>query len=199
MDKTKYVEDWTAKHLHYPSSDTASLSRRKLSAAPGNSSSDSASEGIDDSYDELKVLLNNTELNNKSNIRPIDRFRNLSMPKRNTIGLVQSPVKNEISMKQNARDKESKINEVIKQSLKMISSSSGSGSAPNSARSGSSESSGYHSRQALERLSTRKKPVSSTSLSKAPSRSTSSLTSHEADFQAWKRRKEYKPFSSSTR
>ena len=81
----------------------------------------------------------------------------------------------------------------------MNSSSSGSGSAPNSARSGSSESSGYHSRLYMERLSTRRKEVSSTSLTKAPSRSSSSLTSHEADFQAWKKRKEYKPFNSSTR
>ena len=148
MDKTKYVEEWTAKHLHYPSPDAASLSRRKLPAAPGNSSPDSASEGIAASYDYSKDLLNNTELNNKSNIRPFDRFRNLSMPKRNTTGLEQGYVKNELSMKQNARYKESKRSEVIIQSLIMSSSSSGSGSAPNSARSGSS---GYQSRQNVER------------------------------------------------
>ena len=196
MDKTKYVEEWTAKHLHYPSPDAASLSRRKLPAAPGNSSPDSASEGIAASYDYSKDLLNNTELNNKSNIWPFDRFRNLSMPKRNTTGLEQGYVKNELSMKQNARYIENKRSEVIKQSLIMSSSSSGSGSAPNSARSGSS---GYQSRQNVERLSTRRKQMSSTSLTKASSRSNSCLTSHEADFQAWKRRKEYKPFSSSTR
>ena len=199
MDKTKYVEDWTAKHLHDPSPDAASLSRRKLPAAPGTSSPDSASEGIDVSFDDSKDLLKNTDLNDKSKVRPFDRFRNLSMPKRNTTRYVESHAKNVLNMKQNARDTESMRTEVIKQSLLMSSSSSGSGSAPNSARSGSSESSGYHSRQALERLSTRRKEVPSTSLTKTPSRSSSSLTSHEADFQAWKRRKEYKPFNTSTR
>ena len=184
MDKTKYVEDWTAKHMRNPSPVAASVSRRKLPNAPGTSSPDSASEGIDASYDDSNVLINKTELKNKSsslqnksNIPPFDRFRNLSMPKRNTTGLGQSSVKNELCMKQYARDKESKRNEEIKQSLLLSSSISGSGSAPNSARSGSSESSGYHSRQALERFSTRRKEVSSTSLTKTPSRSSSSLTS----------------------
>eukprot|EP00092_Neocalanus_flemingeri_P011503 GFUD01012397.1.p1 GENE.GFUD01012397.1~~GFUD01012397.1.p1 ORF type:complete len:537 (+),score=171.63 GFUD01012397.1:46-1656(+) len=90
-------------------------------------------------------------------------------------------------------------NEVSKLNLRMGSTSSRSGSAPNSARSGSSESSGYQSRQDAGRLSIRRKPVSSSSLSKAPSKSTSSLTSNEAEFQAWKRRKEYKPSNSTAR
>ena len=85
----------------------------------------------------------------------MNRFRNLSMPKRNTTGLVQSSVKNEPSLKHNVRYKEGKGSEVIKQSLIMSGSSSGSGSAPNSARSGSSESSGYQSRKDVERLAGR--------------------------------------------
>merc|ERR1719158_2128884 len=60
-------------------------------------------------------------------------------------------------------------------------------SAPSSARSASSESSGYHSRAGS---ATQPK----TGLTKsAPSRSISSLTSKEAEFQAWRRRKNYRP------
>jgi len=60
-------------------------------------------------------------------------------------------------------------------------------SAPSSARSASSESSGYHSRAASA-------SQPKTGLTKsAPSRSISSLTSKEAEFQAWRRRKNYRP------
>merc|ERR550517_2258963 len=60
-------------------------------------------------------------------------------------------------------------------------------SAPSSARSVSSESSGYHSRAASA-------SQPKTGLTKsAPSRSISSLTSKEAEFQAWRRRKNYRP------
>ena len=190
MDRTKYVEDWTAKHSHYPSQDTSSLSRRKLPSAPGSSSPESASEG------------RNTIQNMKTNIQPFERFRNLSMPKRNISGGSQSSVRRDKESKQTSSRTESKRDEVTKHSLEMSfnSSDNTNGSGPNTAneRSGSSASSGYHSRLDVGRLSTRRKQVTS-SLSKTPSRSNSSLTSHEADFQAWKRRTEYKPINLSAR
>ena len=190
MDKTKYVEDWTTKHSRIHREDTASLARRKLPAAPGNSSPDSATEDVYDA---------NSELNSTSNVRPFDRYRNLSMPKRSITSLMQGSVKSNPIKQQNVRDRTIKRNEVSKQNLTISSKNSGSSSTPNSARSGSSESSGYHSIKDVERLSARRKPVASSSLSQAPSRSNSSLTSHEVEFQAWKRRKEYKPTNASER
>ena len=184
MDRTKYVEDWTAKHSHYSSQ--ASLSRRKLPPAPGNSSPESSSEGRDASYD----------IDVKTSIRPFERFRTLSMPKRNNTSLVKETVKTDKDAKESFKDTDGKRDEVLRQSLKMSGKCSESVSVPNSAR---SESSGYQSRLEAGIFSTRRKPLSSSSLSKTPSRSNSSLTSHEADFQAWKRRKEYKPFNSSLR
>ena len=181
MDRTKYVEDWTAKHSHYPSQDTSALSRRKLPSAPGSSSPESASEGRDLSFDGTSK----TNKDRKTSIEPFERFRNLSMPKRSITG-----ARTDLESKLKSRD------EVMKQSLKKSFNSSGSG--PSSAWPGSSASPGYQSRLDVGRLSTRNKQVTS-SLSKTPCRSNSSLTSHEADFQAWKRRKEYKPFTASER
>ena len=186
MDRTKYVEDWTAKHSHYPSEDTSSLSRRKLPSAPGSSSPESASEGRDLSFDGTS----NTNKDRKTSMDPFERFRNISMPKRSITGAPQGSARTDLESKLKSRD------EVMKQSLKKSFNSSGSG--PSSAWPGSSASPGYQSRLDVGRLSTRNKQVTS-SLSKTPCRSNSSLTSHEADFQAWKRRKEYKPFTASER
>ena len=110
MDKTKYVEDWTAKYLHNPSPDLTSLSRRKLLAAPGTSSPESTSEGIEGSYENSKDLYTNSDFYFKCKTQPFDRSRNLSIPKRNTNGLVQISVNNEQSMKQNAKDTKIKRN-----------------------------------------------------------------------------------------
>ena len=193
MYGTKYVEDWTAKHFHYSSQDTASLSRRKLPPAPGNS--ESTSGGRDASYDN-DVSHTNTNMKGKTNNRTFERFRTLSMPKRNSTSLVKGTVKTDKDSKESSRDKDRKRDKVIRQSLKKSGEYGENVSAPNSAR---SESSGYQSRLEAGIFSTRRKPLSSSSLSKTPSRSNSSLTSYEADFQAWKRRKEYKPFNSSLR
>jgi len=178
MDRAKYVEDWTAKHCN----ERSSLSRRKLPEAPGNSSPDSSSEGIDVSFDNLKRT---------GNIRPFERFRNLSMPKKNQISRPQGLVKSDYDLKGRITSEDTTVPRVITDK-----NSTCSMRTPTSAR---SESSGYNSRQETGRLSTRKKQVSQATLSKGPSRSSSSLTSREADFQAWKRRKEYKPFNSSSR
>merc|ERR1711892_660589 len=64
MNRTKYVEDWTAKHSHYSSQ--SSLSRRKLPPAPGNSSPESSSEGRDVSYDIEDVSHTNTNMKVKT-------------------------------------------------------------------------------------------------------------------------------------
>jgi len=90
------------------------------------------------------------------------------------------------------------------------------GSAPNSAVSRSSDSSGYLSRTDTSRQSGRGKATStggsrpaplrklvhtgsSSSLKMQASRSSSSLTSKEAEFQAWKRRKNYDPMKAAGR
>ena len=199
LDKTKYVADWTAKHPLSPRQDTAALARRKLPAAPGSSSPDIAAESIDSTSNDVQQVLANSELTSKSNDRPFERYRNLSMQKRTTKIKMQESVQSDVTRQLNCRETDTKRNDLNKPNLRMSSNISSSSSAPNSARSGSSESSGYHSRQDVGRFSTRRKPVSLSSLSKAPSRSNSSLTSHEAEFQAWKRRKEYKPSNSAAR
>merc|ERR1719334_1081316 len=191
VDKTKFVEDWTAKHMQYISLEEGNASRRRLPAAPGKSSPDS-DEASSNTYD--RHSLSNKLLRN--GVREFDRCRNRSLPKRSLNGFTP---KNET----NENGKVSTMVEVKKKNELLKMNSSGSDSAPNSARSGSSESSGYHSRQDVSRLSTRRKETvtisSSSSLNRNQNRSNSSLTSHEADFQAWRRRKEYKPFSLTTR
>ena len=86
-------------------------------------------------------------------------------------------------------------------------------SAPNSAKSRSSESSGYLSRSGEKskqsggrETSTGPTPLrklahtnSTSSLKVQSNRSSSSLTSKEAEFQAWKRRKNYDPQKSASR
>ena len=91
-------------------------------------------------------------------------------------------------------------------------------SAPNSAKSRSSESSGYMSRggekskrpggREAATLTARTAPTplrklahtnSTSSLKVQSNRSSSSLTSKEAEFQAWKRRKNYDPLKSASR
>ena len=91
-------------------------------------------------------------------------------------------------------------------------------SAPTSAKSRSSESSGYISRRGeksktfvreeTSSYTARTPPVpvrklahtnSTSSLKVQSNRSSSSLTSKEAEFQAWKRRKNYNPLKSATR
>lgn len=65
-------------------------------------------------------------------------------------------------------------------------------SGPSSARSVSSESSGYQSRVGHTKSTPLIQPQS-TLIKSGPSRSISSLTSKEAEFQAWRRRKNYRP------
>ena len=86
-------------------------------------------------------------------------------------------------------------------------------SAPNSAKYRSSESSGYLSRSGEKskqsdgrETSTTPTPLrklahtnSTSSLKVQSNRSSSSLTSKEAEFQAWKRRKNYDPLKSASR
>ena len=91
-------------------------------------------------------------------------------------------------------------------------------SAPNSAKSRSSESSGYMSRSGENsKQSSRREALgftartaptplrklahnnSTSSLKVQSNRSSSSLTSKEAEFQAWKRRKNYNPLKSASR
>ena len=182
VDKTKYVADWTTKHSLSPRQDAASQVRRKLPASPGSSSPDNF---VADSIESMNVsqrVFSYSDLNSKSNARHSDGHKTTARQTRSSTDQPLQSAKSNLSRQQT-------IN----------SNSSSSGSAPDSARSGSSESSGYHSRQDVGRWSTRKKPGPSTSLSKAPSRSNSSLTAHEAEFQAWKKRKDYKPTKSSSR
>ena len=102
-------------HSHYPSQDTSSLSRRKLPSSPGSSRPESDSEGRDPSFHGTR----NTIKNMKTNIQPFERFRNLSMPKRNISGGSQSSVRTDKESKQNSSRKESKRNEATRKSLKM--------------------------------------------------------------------------------
>ena len=182
MDKNKYVADWTAKHSLSPRQDTANQARRKLPHSPGSSSPDNFrfDNFVVDNFDTMNVserVHSNTELIIKSKTSPSESHKK----SRSSANMAQQSAQNSLSRQQ------------------PIINNNSSGSAPNSAKSGSSESSVNHNKQDVGRWSTRRKPGDSSSLSKAPNRSNSSLTSHEAEFQTWKKSKEYEHTNSKSR
>ena len=175
MDKTKYVADWTTKHSLSSQQDAASQASRKLPDSLGSYNF------VVDNFDTMNVserVHSNSELNIKSQAKPSDSQKKT----RSSSIMAQQFAQNNLSRQQ-----------------PIYSNNNSSGSAPNSAKSGLSESSGYHTKQDVGRWSTWRKPGTSSSLSKAPNRSNSSLTSHEAEFQTWKKSKEYEHTNSKSR
>ena len=171
MDKINLVADWTARNSLSPCHDTTALARRKLPAAPGNSSPESTADDLNDPVKLVKRDLSNYKMDSTSNARPFDRYRNLSIKKMGTTGNKQASVEKDLTRQHNVLERDTKQNYVSRPNWRTSSNNNSSGSAPNSARSGSSESSGYHSKQDVARLSTKRKPMSSSSLSIAHSRS----------------------------
>lgn len=167
LDKERYVADWTAKHS--PESAASAAARRRLPSAP------SKDEVTDESLREVEKILARSELNN---------------PGTNSSTTMTT----------------SNIRPSYKPSLKPLIDNTGTTSYRSlpystnytSASSGHTTRLGGHQESAAARASIRRKPLSGTSSylmsrtssGSAGNRSNSCLTSQQAEYQAWKTRKE---------